>query len=80
MRFTSPFFVVLITLLVTSVVYAAPDAVPGNGLYFINLASDAQGTETYFRYELRSAGAPAITKVVLHTCTAQLLRVVVESL
>ena len=79
MRFTSPFLVVLITLVVTSAVYAAPDPVPGKGLYFINLASDAQGTETHFRYELRSAGAPAITKVVLHTCTAQLLRVVVES-
>jgi hypothetical protein len=79
MRFTSPFFVVLLTLLVTSAVHAAPDPAPGKGLYFINLASDAQGTETYFRYELRSAGAPAITKVVLHTCTARLLRVIVES-
>ncbi len=79
MRFTSPFLVVLITLLVTSAVYAAPDPVPGKGLYFINLASDAQGTETHFRYELRSAGAPAVNKVVLHACTAQLLRVVVQS-
>ena len=56
MRFTSPFLVVLITLRATSAVYAAPDPVPGKA-YFINLASDARGTETHFRYELRSAGA-----------------------
>ena len=79
MRFKSPFLAVLIALLVTSAVYAAPNPIPGKGLYFINLASDSQGTETHFRYELRSAGAPAVTNVVLHACTAQLLRVVVES-
>ena len=79
MRFTSPFLAVLIALLITSAVYAAPNPVPGKGLYFINLASGSQGTETHFRYELRSAGAPAVTNVVLHACTAQLLRVVVDS-
>lgn len=78
-RFASLLLTVLITLLVSSAVYAAPDPVPGKGLYFINLASDAQGAETHFRYELRSAGAPAITKIVLHACTTRLLRVTVAN-
>ena len=57
----------------------APDPVPGRGLYFVNLASNTDGTETWFRYELRSGGAPAVSNVEIEVCTQRLLKTIVQT-
>lgn len=53
------------------------DPVLGKGLYFVNLAT--LDGDTHFRYELRSAGAPAVSHVELAICAARLIAVNVET-
>jgi hypothetical protein len=76
-------FLVLVVLSLAagigSVSAAAPDPVPGRGLYFVNLASNTAGTETWFHYELRSGGAPAVSNVEIVACTRRLLKTIVQT-
>jgi hypothetical protein len=56
---------------------AQPDPVSVSGLHFVNLSQ--VGSDTHFRYELRSAGAPAVSNVEIALCASRLIDVIIET-